>query len=237
MKQQEKKKRSVAVTVGQAVLGVLIALLAISYCTEQPEGTKPAASASEPALAAASAASGPTIAASMTPGAAASADQPKEMQGQEAPTNQRPTFEETSKELAVKYNAILLGVAPELMIPSESNLTVTARNDRYYLILERVHEGVAITFEVDNVTDKPFSMGVIAATESERQITNTMVALAGVGAAVFGQNEDAGAVARACTEAAKSEGKHHEMLVNGKQVWCGIAPASLMAGVTEPKAK
>ena len=235
MEQQGKKKSSVVGTIGKALLGVGVALLAIGYCTDQTEGTEPAAS--EPASAAASAASGPAIAASMTPDAVASADRANEVQGQEASANQRPTFKETSKELAVKYNAILLGVAPELMIPSESNLNVTARNDRYYLIQEMVHEGVAITFEVDNVTDKPFSMGVVTATESEKQITNTMVALAGVGAAVFGQNEDAGAVARACTEAAKSEGKHHEMMVKGKQVWCGIAPTSLMAGVTEPKAK
>ena len=59
MEQQEKKKRSVAVTVGQAVLGVLIALLAISYCTEQPEGTKPAASASVATASVAAAAAAP----------------------------------------------------------------------------------------------------------------------------------------------------------------------------------
>ena len=59
MEQQGKKKSSAVGTIGKALLGVVVALLAIGYCTDQQETPVPAASA--PAAATASTAAAPAV--------------------------------------------------------------------------------------------------------------------------------------------------------------------------------
>lgn len=243
MEQQEKKKASVMGTIGKALLGVVVALLAIGYCTDHKENPAPAASAPASSLVpTASAAPSPSanvaqpIVASNASVSTVPADGERSAISASTPSK-RPTFDESAKELAIKYNDVLLGVAPSLMIPSEGKMHIGAKNERFYVIQERVHEGAAVTFEVDNDSDMPFSMGVITAAGTDEQITTSMAVLAGVGAAVFGKGPDASAIAKACTSAAKAKEKHYETVLKGKEVWCGVLDHVLMAGASVPKSK
>lgn len=147
----------------------------------------------------------------------------------------RNTFSGQTTDLIDRYNKVMSDIDGKLLLPSVEKFQPVGKNDLFHAVGYRVSPEINISFEVDNASGKPFSIGFIGQAGSAQKISNLLAVMAAVGATAFGKGEDAGAIARVCAAAADVREKNSIVRVQDLDVFCGVAEGVWIAGVSVPK--
>lgn len=135
--------------------------------------------------------------------------------------------------MAGEYNSLMKEVNARLLLPQKLREPTT--NESWKLYQQMVTETLAISFEVDNVSDKVFSMGLTAGPTNKDEVLEAFSAMTIIGATVFGKGDNAIAISSVCADAVKSKEHSSEKMYAGKKVYCGYIDGVYMAGISEPK--
>lgn len=148
----------------------------------------------------------------------------------EAPS--RSTLSISTQALLDRYNQAMLEIDRELLLPPVNALEDAGRNPKFHLLRHAVKPTIFVSTEVENTTQKPFSLGVYAAPRDAHDVISMAAAQTAVGVAFFGKGERGGALVRLCANAAKNPGNPHSEQIEAFQVFCSTAEGIWMAGIS-----
>lgn len=151
----------------------------------------------------------------------------------EAPVAQvRPTFNESVDDIVLRYNSLMKQVDANLLLPPEKRLTPAARNETFHVLERKLTPSVAVNFEVDNATGRPFSMNMVGYMDEPGKVGPLLAVMSGVAATTLGKGEEnAGSILRACTAAAKSKTNNSQTRVRGFTAYCSVIQGVWIAGI------
>lgn len=146
----------------------------------------------------------------------------------------RNTFSGQTDDLIKRYNLTASKIDQKLALPSADLLQKGAKNAAFHGLQHKVTPNITVHFEIDNVSKKPFSIGVIGAPSSNAEIGSMVAVIATLGVTVFGKGEDDGVLARTCASAAQSKEQTLQIRRDGFDVFCTSVMGGWIAGISVP---
>lgn len=150
------------------------------------------------------------------------------------PTPLRNTFTAQTDDLIQRYNRTIFQIEQKLTLPSADLMRAGGKNDIFHVIEYPVTPNITVQFEIENVSKKPFSIGVIGAPVTAAEIGSMVAVIATFGVTVFGKGENDGVLARTCTAAATSKEQTLQVQREGFHVYCTYVMGGWIAGISVP---
>jgi len=149
---------------------------------------------------------------------------------------QRPTFDTTTADLIDRYNTVAKGLDRSLLLPPLNAMEPGGKNAAFHTYRHVVAAGIVVVIEVDNTSNRPFSIGVFGNTDGTTTISMNLIAvLATIGRALVGDDGDGGILIAACNEASKAAQANASRKYKGLEASCGVAGPIWIASVSAPK--
>lgn len=151
------------------------------------------------------------------------------------PTPLRNTFTAQTDDLIQRYNRTIFQIEQKLTLPSADLLREGARNDIFHVMQYPVTPNITVQFEIENVSNKPFSIGVIGAPVAKAEIESMVAIIGTLGVTVFGKGDNDGVLARTCTAAVKSKDQTLQIRREDLDVYCTYVMGGWIAGISVPR--
>lgn len=153
-----------------------------------------------------------------------------EQQAQQYPA--RNTFNATTDVVIEKWNTFAIETDKSFVLPQKGLWEDGGKNDKFHAIRYKIKPSVYVTIEVDNQSQKAFSLSILGAKQSDDDVLDLFNAMVLVGVTTYGKGDNAGALGRACKDADKEP---NEIRVGAFNVFCSYPLGVMMAGVSVPK--
>lgn len=151
----------------------------------------------------------------------------------EAPkTPPRATFDVDTAALIDRYNVVAARVDRTLLLPPAAAMADGGRNEKFHSLSHDVRPFAKVAIEVDNAKARPFSLNLVGATTGAQADSMALLSvMTAIGAAVYGEGNDAGIVLRVCQQAMNGQGTKKSEVRGGFEVFCSAGGGLIMAGI------
>ena len=144
----------------------------------------------------------------------------------------RATFTGSVQDLVDRYNQNALELDRSLLLPPANALESAGSNDKFHGLRHAVKPMAYVSIEVDNVSGKPFSLGLWAGARNNSEVVSLMAIEVAIGAAIFGKGDNAGILVKQCAKSANAKGNPVSVKVEGFEVFCSNTTGIWIAGIS-----